>query len=921
MSLDPITEEELNFIETWYTPKALLEILFHDWDNLAVFDETRFGELRLYQESMISDESLIDFDLTQREFNLSKKQTFDLKKNVGDLYCFGARKYGKCEWVENKCTLADGTEKPFKDLIGTSQTVLGLNTNTLKLEPTKAFFADNGIKNCLKITLRSGKNITVTENHPFLTANDWKNANELTVGEAIATPRKLDISPFEDVSDEEAKLLGLLLGDGGCTRQIGITNMDKEIIDEIFELAQYFKCGIRRSNMTYYFTNIISDNKINKIGEIVKKYNIRTLSKLKKMPQQVFHWPKHKIALLLNRLFACDGHVNYRIFSIELGLASHALVEAVASLLLRFEIHSTIYYRKDKNGFESWRLFVCDGFDKFLDEIGILSKDKGRRRNRTFSTSDRIPNAFIQKFYSHFENKKPLRLRGLKSYNPSREKCQRMSEKANYEPFTILANSDIRWDEIVEIKPVGMLPTVAVKTKSKYANYISNNIISHNSLCTIILDLINDMMTSDGNKVALASVDLIHIKRVLDPVKNCLQGHSICKLFEKRITSAPDFQFELKNGYTLNSVNSNVGSRNPGGQWLGLHVFKVFLEEASLEPEEVYEKRKDSLSELGAIFRVSGMTDFTPQSPAGQLYYGADTHKHVMNYPQFVSPYWDEAEKQKKIEQYAGENSIGYRVYCKGEVVEDGLTTFDMQRVRQNSISEKKSVKTIEITKDRFKHHQAFLIVERPINSERIFISADIGLNVTEINVMSEVNEKFEYIYNITLNNLTDDEQSSIFKYLAMKLEANVISVDCGDGQGRAIYNELEKTIPKENLVWYAGTNKITTGFETDKDGNAILEMGKPVIKEEFMSEWAVKRLKDLLYNGKCIIPEDYKFITQFSKVVSMITGTRTIYKCICSQGDHLFDSFKVFAIAEWKCASFNSTPRIQEEWGCGANS
>ena len=95
MILDPITDEELAFIETWYTPKALLEILFHDWDNLAVFDEKKFGELRLYQESMISDESLIDFDLTEQENNLSKKQTFQLKKNVGDLYCFGARKYGK----------------------------------------------------------------------------------------------------------------------------------------------------------------------------------------------------------------------------------------------------------------------------------------------------------------------------------------------------------------------------------------------------------------------------------------------------------------------------------------------------------------------------------------------------------------------------------------------------------------------------------------------------------------------------------------------------------------------------------------------------------------------------------------------------------------------------------------------------------
>jgi hypothetical protein len=50
-----------------------------------------------------------------------------------------------------------------------------------------------------------------------------------------------------------------------------------------------------------------------------------------------------------------------------------------------------------------------------------------------------------------------------------------------------------------------------------------------------------------------------------------------------------------------------------------------------------------------------------------------------------------------------------------------------------------------------------------------------------------------------------------------------------------------------------------------------------------------------------------------------MTSGTRVIYKCLSSQGDHLFDSFKVFAIAEWLKRSFNDTPKIMDEWGSGA--
>jgi len=440
------------------------------------------------------------------------------------------------------------------------------------------------------------------------------------------------------------------------------------------------------------------------------------------------------------------------------------------------------------------------------------------------------------------------------------------------------------------------------------------------SRITMIMDMICQMMTSFGEKAALGSIDLIHIKEVLDPVKMCLETHKVCSIFKRRITGAPDFKIELKNDYVLNSVNANVGSKNPGSNYLGKHVYRLYVEEASLETEDVYEKRKDAISELGCVYRISGMTDFTPQSPAGQAFYSAENHKHVLNYPQAVSPFWDEKERKERIEKYGGANSVGFRVYALGEVVEDGLTAFDMQRVRAAAIREHKTLQIIEITKDRFKHFKNFCIVVRPPNSERIFISSDIGLNVTEINIISEVAGQYEYLYNITLNNLIDDEQSDIFKFLIQTLQANVIAIDCGDGMGRAIYNELEKTVPIDNLVWYAGTNKIKIGFMTDKEGNVLFENGKPIIKEEFMSEWAVKRLKDLLYSGNLIIPEDFKFITQIQKVVAFTVGTRVTYKCVSQLGDHLFDSFRVFAIAEWIKANANLTPNLSEEWGCGAN-
>lgn len=440
------------------------------------------------------------------------------------------------------------------------------------------------------------------------------------------------------------------------------------------------------------------------------------------------------------------------------------------------------------------------------------------------------------------------------------------------------------------------------------------------SLITMEMDLIVQMMTQDNDKVVLGSVDLIHLRQILDPIKNCFESHPICKLWKKRISGAPDFKIELKTDWVLNSVNFNIGSKAPGNQFFGKHCYRLYVEEASLETEQVYDKRKDAVSEMGAIFRISGMTDFTVHSPAGKAFYDPNLKNHVLNLPQYVNPTFNEDKKQKAVEHYGGESSIGFRVYVSGEIVEDGVSTFDMERVRRLCINEKKVITSIEISKDQFRHYKSFIVCDRPSNSERIFVSADIGVHTTEINIFSEVEAKYEYLYNISLHNLTDDEQAQIFKHIAEMLTANVIGIDCGDGMGRAIYNELEKTISKENLVWYDGSMKLVVGFELDVDGNVVFKDGSPVSKKEPMAEWSVKRLKDLFYDSKLVIPEDYKFLTQFGQVISTVSGNRIIYKCVSTQGDHLFDSFKVFAIAEWMKGSGSDTPEISSNWGGGVN-
>lgn len=452
------------------------------------------------------------------------------------------------------------------------------------------------------------------------------------------------------------------------------------------------------------------------------------------------------------------------------------------------------------------------------------------------------------------------------------------------------------------------------------------------SMMVETMDLLISMLTSEGEKVAFASVDLIHIKQILDPVKNALGNHKIVCHFTQRIKGSPDYYFELKNNFIVNSVNFNLGSTMPGRQWYGKHVNRVYIEEASMETDEVYDKRKDALSELGAVFKISGMCDFTPYTPAGKAFYKLENQKFVLNYPQFVNPFFDEKEKQEKIEEYGGEDSIGYKVFVKGEVVEDGVSALDMKRIRDNCylVDKKgnflKEIKRFEVSKENYAFWKRLVVMQRPDNAERIFACADIGKKVTEMTIHSEIGKKYEYLYDLVLYNLTQQEIEEIFLQVIKKVRANVIGIDCGDGEGRGIFSNFEKEFPKENLVYYDGSMKIPVGFEyndADENGDKQIKMekGKPVYRHEFMSEFSVKRLKDLLYNGRCRIPQDYKFDAQFSGVIETMSGNRTIYKCLSAQGDHLFDSWRVFAIAQWLKKDFNGTEEVFDDtnWGVGA--
>lgn len=421
---------------------------------------------------------------------------------------------------------------------------------------------------------------------------------------------------------------------------------------------------------------------------------------------------------------------------------------------------------------------------------------------------------------------------------------------------------------------------------------------------TYIVEKVDIFMTLfwlEGEHIGFTSIDALHIRGVLEEIINTIENHTLFKSFCFRVNRSPNYRISNKSGYLLESINMNILSRNPGQAFFQKHLKRLYIEEASLETDEVFSKRNEAVSEVGCVVRSAGMTNFTKYSPAGRRFYDIKNKDLVCNLPQYVSPAWNKKEKERAVREHGGESSLSYRIFVKGEIAEDGVSVFDMIRVRANYL-ENKVIKHFEVTKDNFLNFKEILILDRPKGVDEVYICADIGETAaTEIIVIFKIDNTYFYHYNITCYNLTDKQQSDIFFHLISKLEANVIGIDTTDGTGRAILRKINEIVPLNNLVACSFNEKLAIDFDRDDKGIVKFDTnGKPLYKEEYVSEWSVNRLKELFYDGRLKCPIDYKLDKQMNSVIANQTASRTVYTVV-SEEDHLFSAFRVFAISVWQ--------------------
>ncbi len=416
-----------------------------------------------------------------------------------------------------------GERITIKDLVGKKDIpVFTLNDRwRLEIQKISKVFS-SGRKQLFDLKTASGRTIKASANHPFFTIGGWKRLDTLEIGEYVAIPRSLTpIEPPSSLSDNELILLAHLISNG-CVlphQPIHCTSADRANIRIVAETARrLFGISPRIVPQENWFHVYLPSpyrltrGKYHPITLWFRKLGIESVrSHSKKLPGALFTANEERIKLFLHHLWSTDGNISWRKLpgrkiagEIYYTTNSRELAEQIQHLILRLGIWSSL--RSSPKGSYGPNYQVCiEGSVNqlaFCEKIGSFGErgrivpelKKALQEIKPNHNTDAIPK---EAWRLNVEPAKDAMGWGwrevadgintaycgstLMKHGLSRERMTRVANAPKSDALFAIAGSDIYWDEIVSVIPLGV-EEVFDATVPGMHNFVANDFIVHNSL-------------------------------------------------------------------------------------------------------------------------------------------------------------------------------------------------------------------------------------------------------------------------------------------------------------------------------------------------------------------------------------------------------------------------------------------------------
>lgn len=459
---------------------------------------------------------------------------------------FAKRKIGKT--LSGSVLVHDpvtGQERTIKELVEAGDgRVLTWEKNKPLRHATPAHFLDCGMKECVKITWRSGRSMIAAKTHPFLTPRGWKRADELQEGHHtgatvfVPAPTK----PDERWLDCEIKFLAYMIAEGGCTKSSTptFTSGVPELVEEMRACLEPMRCQlspVRDRPKTFNVVKIDSTGSSMAVNQLRHTGLLEKKSIEKVIPPRIFSLNDHQLGIFLGRLWSCDGSVE-KSGMISYSTGSHRLALQVQHLLLRFGVTSRVRTIKrtikstgeERDYYEIYVHRRC--VERFKAHVKLIGPKAKRIQEVFFQGKDRVgflKNEELQDLIRAEMDSRPDLLEDvgdelgysckfMKSH-PFDSQSGRIRRKV-FETFCEIYDSPLKWildenvwwDEIVSIEDAGEHHCYDLSIPETEC-YIANDFIVHNSWMVIVWAV--HMWKNDlkpGQKILFVTMEMTELQ-------------------------------------------------------------------------------------------------------------------------------------------------------------------------------------------------------------------------------------------------------------------------------------------------------------------------------------------------------------------------------------------------------------------------
>lgn len=584
----------------------------------AQIDVTDTMVSHMYHTKPVSIEQFIEDPYYLGEVSIWK----ELRKDLIDLFSYpyvecvitGSIGVGKCVDGRTEITRSDTGERvTIAEAVNhdrKTQSFDGKNVSWKSCE-----FVQSGVKLVGDLVLRSGKRAGLTPDHPVLTPFGYKKIGELKYGDLVATARSLPGFKRElDVSDSEIKWVGYMLADGACTQSLRFTKESPSIIEDFSNVVSELggKLTPRKSKSKATEVGVVG------LTEIRNKYGLRDRSRDKRIPSKLYGLNNRQLALLLNRIWSCDGWVcrrGERNWELGITLSNERFIHDIQQLLLRFGINSryrerdvSYIHNGEKRYSKAWQLQVLGSKNirLFFEKIGALVGKERVIEDAINEIKDVKSNTNVDITPVDNDVLNRIKLETGRTIPKQYAICSRVGAKMGHDKFKKFVNNydvpgwcswwgDVFWDPVesydIRREPEAVYDVEVPETK----NFSVHGIIVHNThlasiaICRILYELsclISPQETfglSSGSELAIPLVSKnLHLARGV--MKSAVDA----KLKES-VYFMEKFSPRIKTDETIfpNNIRMMIASYG-SDHILGTSTIAAFMDETNFPP-----KRKD----------------------------------------------------------------------------------------------------------------------------------------------------------------------------------------------------------------------------------------------------------------------------------------------------------------------------------------